>query len=193
MADGKISVTLKEGTGFDSPWIVVSGDTVGEVRDQLNAVEASGIIVDVGRVASQFKGVAALGGTLGARPVAAPNAAPDGAQPGAQQPATATAQPTAQSNPGWGAQGQQQGTQQPTGGNVPQGGPRIVVDNFKNEWEYDVAGAPDTPRGPAIVKRGTGGKGPWRKWYDPCKGPEWFAQRQPRVDNAQVWQGEFIN
>jgi hypothetical protein len=183
MADGKISVTLKEGTGFDSPWIVASGDTVAEVKDALNAIEQSSLIADVGRVASQFKGVAALGGTLGARGVDAPNAQqPSGAPQGAQQ------QPQA----GTWAAGPQQGAQQPQQG-APAGGPRIVKDNFNNEWEYDVAGAPMTPRGPAIVKRGNGPKGPWRKWYDPAQGPEWFAQRMPKVQPSDRWQGEFIN
>jgi hypothetical protein len=197
MAEGKITVTVKEGTGFDAPWVVVSGDSVAEVRDHLGAVENSGLLADVGRVAAQFKGVAALGGTLGARPVEAPNAQQGqtyGQQPtqgtqngpqGSQQAAPAGswgAAPNGPQNGGYGQQGAPQG-----------GGVRVVVDNFKNEWEYDVPGAPMTPRGPAIVKRGKGPKGPWRKWYDPCKGPEWFAQRQPKVDNSQVWNGEFIN
>lgn len=32
MADGKVSITLKGGKGYDAPWIVVSGDTVAEVE-----------------------------------------------------------------------------------------------------------------------------------------------------------------
>ena len=192
MADGKITVTLKEGTGFDAPWVVASGDSVGEVKDVLGAIEQSGLLADVGRVAAGFRNTAAMGGTLGARPVDAPNAqqpagSPQGAseqpgqgswgsapQNGAQQPAGAT-----------------QGQQQPQA--AAQGGPRIVKDNFGNEWEYDVAGAPMTPRGPAIVKRGNGAKGLWRKWYDPAQGPEWFAQRKPKVNPSDRWQGEFIN
>jgi hypothetical protein len=196
MADGKITATLKAGTGFDAPWVVVSADTSGELRDRLGEIEQSGALVDVSRVAKAFQGYAAVGGTLGARPVDAPGSAqqqppaqaPQGPPQGAQQ------QPPAGS---WGnaPQQPQQPPQQPA---APQGGsgqPFILKDNFGNEWEYDVPGAPMTPRGPAIVKRGVNAKNGsvWRKWYDPAAGPKWFTDRQAKVATADRWQGEFIN
>lgn len=44
MADGKISITLKGGKGYDAPWIVVSGDTVAEVEQSMLALGESRLI-----------------------------------------------------------------------------------------------------------------------------------------------------
>lgn len=190
MADGKITATLKQGTGFDSPWVVVSAETAGEMRDRLGEIEASGLLVDVGRVAKAFANYGAVGGTLGARPVDAPAQAP------AQAPQQGQTAPQ-QQNPGWGNPPQQQPAQQPQ--SAPQAAPQpgqpfTLKDNFGNEWEYDVPGAPMTPRGPAIIKVGKKKDGgTWRKWYDPAAGPKWFTDRNPKVATGDRWQGDFVN
>lgn len=44
MADGKISITLKGGKGYDAPWIVVSGDTVAEVEQSMLMLGESRLI-----------------------------------------------------------------------------------------------------------------------------------------------------
>lgn len=44
MADGKISITLKGGKGYDAPWIVVSGDTVGAVEQSMLELGESRLI-----------------------------------------------------------------------------------------------------------------------------------------------------
>ena len=44
MADGKISITLKGGKGYDAPWIVVSGDTVTEVEQSMLELGESRLI-----------------------------------------------------------------------------------------------------------------------------------------------------
>ena len=44
MADGKISITLKGGKGYDAPWIVVSGDTVVEVEQAMLELGESRLI-----------------------------------------------------------------------------------------------------------------------------------------------------
>lgn len=44
MADGKISITLKGGKGYDAPWIVVSGDTVAEVEQSMLELGESRLI-----------------------------------------------------------------------------------------------------------------------------------------------------
>ena len=44
MADGKISITLKGGKGYDAPWIVVSGDTVAEVEQTMLQLGESRLI-----------------------------------------------------------------------------------------------------------------------------------------------------
>ena len=44
MADGKVSVTLKGGKGYDAPWIVISGDTVAEVEQSMLELGESRLI-----------------------------------------------------------------------------------------------------------------------------------------------------
>lgn len=44
MADGKISITLKGGKGYDAPWIVVSGDSVAEVEQSMLELGESRLI-----------------------------------------------------------------------------------------------------------------------------------------------------
>ena len=65
MADGKIVVTLKGGAGYDSPWIVVGGDSVPEVQEILKNASALGLYGDV-VAAAQFlqasNGVPTAGG-----------------------------------------------------------------------------------------------------------------------------------
>jgi hypothetical protein len=93
--NAKITATIKGGKDFDAPWIVVHADTAAEARDILGEVEASGLLVDVGRVAKGLKAQHLMGAELGARPVDAP-----------QTPAQAPA-------PSWGDTGTQQWQQAP--------------------------------------------------------------------------------
>ena len=61
MADGKISITLKGGKGYDAPWIVVSGDTVTEVeRSMLELGESR--LIELTKLGSE-----ALVGAVGVR------------------------------------------------------------------------------------------------------------------------------
>lgn len=93
----KLSITLKGGTGFDAPWIVLHPDTVNEARDLLGEIEASGLAADVARVANGLTIQAALGKELGARPVDAP-----------QAPAFPHPQPAQAPQGSWSGQGTQQ-------------------------------------------------------------------------------------
>nr|DAF25448.1 MAG TPA: hypothetical protein [Caudoviricetes sp.] len=73
MADGKISITLKGGKGYDAPWIVVSGDTVAEVEQsmlelgesrliELTKLGSEALIGAVGEVTSSGGGSQPAGG-----------------------------------------------------------------------------------------------------------------------------------
>lgn len=94
-----LSVTLKAGTGFDSPWIVVYGTTPDEVQAKLEAVHG-GLIQATIEAANALK--------------AANNAAPllAGGQPAPQ------ATPNPPQNGGWSQPAQQQAPPQQHGGGV---------------------------------------------------------------------------
>lgn len=53
MADGKITITLKGGAGYDAPWVVIGGDSVPEVQEILKNAAALGLYGDVA-AAAQF-------------------------------------------------------------------------------------------------------------------------------------------
>lgn len=81
MADGKISITLKGGKGYDAPWIVVSGDTVAEVeRSMLELGESR--LIELTKLGSEaLVGAVGVGGAAqgGGTPVGADRPAGVGA------------------------------------------------------------------------------------------------------------------
>ena len=97
-----LSITLKAGTDFSAPWIVVYGHSPDEVTTKLNAIIDGELIHATIVAANPFK--------------AANNAAPlvSGGQEAAAAPQQAPAQPAQQS--AWGQQPQQQAAPQ-QGGN----------------------------------------------------------------------------
>lgn len=70
MADGKISITLKGGKGYDAPWIVVSGDTVTEVEQAMLQLGESRLI-ELTKLGSEALVGAVGGGSAGSNPPAA--------------------------------------------------------------------------------------------------------------------------
>lgn len=52
----KISVTLKGGTGYDAPWIVVKGTSVQEALDTLNEIREKGLMDVTAKAAGMFQG-----------------------------------------------------------------------------------------------------------------------------------------
>lgn len=82
MADGKITVTLKGGAGYDAPWVVIGGDSVPEVQEILKNAAALGLYGDVA-AAAQFlqagNGVPTSGGAPA--PASVPTSAPAPAAP----------------------------------------------------------------------------------------------------------------
>lgn len=72
------------------------------------------------------------------------------------------------------------------------GAQRDVRDNWGNLWVYDHPQALPTPRGPAVLKVWTAQSGKeTKRWFDPAKGPEWFAARKPKVPDHELWPGDF--
>jgi hypothetical protein len=91
LTDPKITLSIKSGTGYDAGLIAIKTDTANEARDILGEIEASGLLVDIGRVAQAFASESAIGSTLGGRPVNAPQSAPQPQQ--APQPPQGYGQP----------------------------------------------------------------------------------------------------
>lgn len=81
MADGKISITLKGGKGYDAPWIVVSGDTVAEVERSMLELGASRLIELTKLGSEALVGAVGVGGAAqgGGTPVEADRPAGVGA------------------------------------------------------------------------------------------------------------------
>lgn len=75
--DSKIVLTFKEGTGFDSSWIVVHAGSVAEA-DALLDQSFADLMAKTKKVASHFRGGAAPS-SGGARPAASDNGRPAGA------------------------------------------------------------------------------------------------------------------
>ena len=188
-AEAMVQVNLKSGVGYDATLINVYAKTPDELVTLLNAVKqhapliaeaqavvklSHGIEVQQGSVQSQQEVPAQQGFSVPQMPNVGPP-------------------PTQQDNAGWGAPQQQQAPPQWSQPAQYQsdGGPE--TDKWGNTWEYGRPDAPATPRGPAVLKSGTSreGKG-YKRWEDPAKGPRWYAQRQPKVDDSQLWPGEFF-
>jgi len=70
--DRKHTVTLKGGQGFESPWVVVGGDTVQELKDALEQVDALGLFSDVALAAQAFRTANLLAAPLPENPPQAP-------------------------------------------------------------------------------------------------------------------------
>lgn len=81
MADGKISITLKGGKGYDAPWIVVSGDTVAEVEQSMLELGESRLIELTKLGSEALVGAVGVGGAAqgGGTPVEADRPAGVGA------------------------------------------------------------------------------------------------------------------
>lgn len=71
MADGKVSVTLKGGKGYDAPWIVISGDSVADVEQSMLELGESRLI-ELAKLGSE-----ALIGAVGAGAAVRGGGAPD--------------------------------------------------------------------------------------------------------------------
>jgi hypothetical protein len=67
--EAPIGLTLKCSDDRDAPWINLRASNVQQLQSQLLEIEASGVLVDIGRVAALFQIKARLGAQLGATPV----------------------------------------------------------------------------------------------------------------------------
>jgi hypothetical protein len=65
MADGKVTITLKAGRDFDSPWIVVSGDTPAEALANLDQVGMLGGAAAVANAAKSLQATYTVAGATG--------------------------------------------------------------------------------------------------------------------------------
>lgn len=86
-ADGKLVVTLKGGTGFDAPWIVIHAADAADALTQLEDKELGKLIERTKVVAGFF-----AGGNCGSAP-AAPRQSGGGGQAQRGRPATAGSSP----------------------------------------------------------------------------------------------------
>lgn len=55
-SEGKLTVTLKGGNGFDAPWIVIHADDANDALDQLNDKALGALIARTKEVAGFFSG-----------------------------------------------------------------------------------------------------------------------------------------
>jgi hypothetical protein len=68
------------------------------------------------------------------------------------------------------------------------------VDKWGGRWTYGHPQAPQTQRGPAIIREWKAQSGKMMKrWADPAAGPRWFAERKPKVEKEQQWPGDWCN
>lgn len=58
MSELPIKVTLKQGTGYDAPWITVDGADPNEVNTRLRALMEAGVLETVAEVAGTFRATA---------------------------------------------------------------------------------------------------------------------------------------
>lgn len=162
--DAPYVVTLKAGASYDSPWIVVRGDTADEVKDRLRDLWSGEVAAAVVATASAFlntwateKGgpspegavdnvVRAVSGTVVNDPVG-------------NSPAPSTPAPQAA------AAG-------------------VETDRWGNTYEHNHPKAPETGYGPKVLKRGLSREGnkPYAQWLDPRdpKIPSVYARREPK-------------
>lgn len=123
MTEHSISATLKAGRDFDSPWVVVYGDTPDEVEFKLKNL--GGVLDATVQAAAELRTLQLATSELGATQVQAPaapaqqpagwQASPAQAQPSWSQPAPAAAAPA---QPG--VQYHPEGVKCPVDGNVVQ-------------------------------------------------------------------------
>lgn len=87
MSEYALSVTLKAGTGYDSPWIVVYGNDPGEVTTKLNAITSGALVQATVEAANALKAANTAAPLLAHSEPAAQQAAPVPTQNGwGQQP-----------------------------------------------------------------------------------------------------------
>lgn len=90
--NAKVTATLKGGSGFDAPWIVIHGNTPAEVLSILEDTETKALLEQTQKVGQFFAGMAK------------PSAAPAQASRGGGAPAGAQAPPAGapeSPGPGW--------------------------------------------------------------------------------------------
>jgi hypothetical protein len=75
------TATIKAGTEFDAPWLVVRADDAAQLELNLQIVESNTTFATLGRLAAKFGAQFRLGKGLGAASIDAPQSAPLGAMP----------------------------------------------------------------------------------------------------------------
>jgi hypothetical protein len=98
------TATIKAGTEFDAPWLVVRADDAAQLELNLQVVESNTTFATLGRLAAKFAAQFRLGKGLDAKSVDAPQSAPQYsggtmAQAPASAPAPAYAAPAAAAAP----------------------------------------------------------------------------------------------
>ena len=77
---------------------------------------------------------------------------------------------------------------------APQGGVEVEVDKWGGRWTYGHPQAPQTQRGPAVIREWQAQSGKMMKrWADPAAGPRYFAARLPKIEKEQQWPGDWCN
>lgn len=192
-AEALIQVNLKSGVGYDATLINVYAQNGQQLVELLEAVKANAPLI------AEAQGVVKF--THGAE-VQQGSVQTQVSQPPAQQ--QYQQEPTTQqNNGGWGApqstggdpfsSGQQQAP--PSFAQPAQfgGDGGSETDKWGNAWEYGRPDAPATPRGPAVLKTGMSRDNKqYKRWEDPAKGPRWYASRQPKPQDHELWPGEFF-
>lgn len=162
MTDAKYSVTLKAGTGFDSPWIVFYGETAQEIIGHVKDFAAGGGFGIVRGAAAEFQGTDF--------PQASGEALLQAAFPGAVGvPVSGPPEPPSDGYGDYPVQtgGAQQIPVPPTAsGYQPQ--PRYVQPGQayqQGQPQADLNPPCQTCGGPTKFKSGTGNKGPWSAYF----------------------------
>lgn len=70
------TATIKAGTEFDAPWLVVRADDAAQLELNLQTIESNTTFATLGRLAAKFAGQFRLGKGLGAQSIDAPQSAP---------------------------------------------------------------------------------------------------------------------
>jgi hypothetical protein len=70
------TATIKAGTEFDAPWLVVRADDAAQLELNLQIVESNTTFATLGRLAAKFAAQFRLGKGLGAQSIDAPQSAP---------------------------------------------------------------------------------------------------------------------
>lgn len=74
--EAAFTATIKAGTEFDAPWLVVRADDAAQLELNLQIVESNTTFATLGRLAQKFAAQFRLGKGLGAQSIDAPQSAP---------------------------------------------------------------------------------------------------------------------